>query len=175
MTLIAVGLPVIAGAAGGLIKYTSLRARHLRVIDDEVATLNNLPSDTAAYGEMEGLVHRHVGEYVRAVTRSGDGTSRSQTWMFNLGAVIGVVCTAGGGAVTIYIVDGVNGESLSPIYLAGLVVCIIGTAFGVLMLTLVIMGALNRASTIAWAVMAAEDLGAAEESSVPITVGDEFR
>lgn len=95
--------------------------------------------------------------------------------MFNLGALIGMIFTVGGGAATIYIVDGVNRESLSAIYLAGLVVCIVGTAFGVLMLTLVIMAALNRASTIAWAVMAAEDLDIPEKNNVPISVGDEIR
>lgn len=158
MTLIAVGIPVMAGAAGGLIKYSSLRARFLRVIDDEAATLNSLPSGTPAYVEMEEVVHRHVAEYARAVTREGRGTSRSQAWPFNLGAVIGLLCTVGGGSLTFYVVDGIGQGSLFPIYVAGLVIGIIGTAFGVLMMTLVFMGALSSASAIAWSVLAAEDL-----------------
>ncbi|MGH3354087.1 MAG: hypothetical protein ACRDPS_25725 [Nocardioides sp.] len=156
-TLIAVALPVVAGAAAWVSKYTSPRTRALRLLNDEIATLNTLPSERPSYSEMEVVVHRHVSEYARAVTRDRSGTNRTRARSMNIGLIIGLIGTVGGGSASSSVAYRIGQDDSTPLYVAALLVSVLCTAFGVLMLIVVFLGVLNGAAALAWAELTSDE------------------
>jgi hypothetical protein len=138
-------------------KYMAPRARALRVLDAEIATLNSLPSDIAAYAEMEVVVRRHASEYARAATYSRLGMPRAQVKALNRGLLIGLIGTIGGATATSSVVYRVNQDNSAPVYVAVLLACVLCTGFGVVMLTVAVLGAANRAAAVAWAELTSEE------------------
>lgn len=137
-------------------KYMAPRARALRVLDAEIATLNSLPSDVAAYAEMEVVVGQHASEYARAATSNRLGMTRAQTKAMNRGLLIGLIGTIGGATASSSVAYRVGQDNLAPVYVAVLLTCVLFTGFGVLMLTLAVLGAANRAAAVAWAELTSE-------------------
>ena len=152
--MIAVLIPVAVVAASGMAKFMAPRARALRVLDAEIATLNSLPSDIAAYAEMEVVVSRHASEYARAANYSRLGMTRAQVKALNRGLLIGLIGTIGGATATSSVVYRVGQDSWAPVYVAVLLACVLFTGFGVVMLTVAVLGAANRAAADAWAELA---------------------
>ncbi|MGY0540587.1 hypothetical protein ACW14X_23960 [Nocardioides sp. YJ-D4] len=154
-TLIAVLVPVVVVAASGMARYMAPRARALRALDAEIATLNSLPSDSVAYAEMEVVVRRRASEYARAATHSRHWT-RAQAKALNRGLLIGLIGTIGGATATSSVAYRVGQDNSAPVYVAALLTFVLCTGFGVVMLTLAVLGAANRAAAVAWAELTSE-------------------